>query len=88
MLNWSSFQGVNRLFVISFENDAFRTVHTRYFLPTIEMKDYNIMIGGGNLSDHPVKNDLRTYDDVWKIAIVQGNDYTTNCLLYCPHFKR
>ena len=39
-----SFQGVNRLFVLAFENDDHRTSDDRYYLPTVEIKDYNIMI--------------------------------------------
>ena len=31
-----TFQGVNRLFVLSFENNAHRTRHTGYFLPKVE----------------------------------------------------
>ena len=30
-----SFQGVNRLFVLSFENTKDRTVHTKYYLPIV-----------------------------------------------------
>ena len=41
-----SFQGVNRLFVLAFENDDNRTSYNRYYLPTVEIKDYNIMING------------------------------------------
>ena len=26
------------------------------------------------------KNDLRTYENIWKIATSQGDDYTTDCL--------
>ena len=33
-----SVQGVNRLFVLSFENNAFRTGHREYFLPKTERK--------------------------------------------------
>ena len=43
-----SFQGVNRLFVLAFENDDNRTSDERYYLPTVEIKDYNIMINGEN----------------------------------------
>ena len=32
------FQGVNRLFVLSFEDNAHRTGHTGYFLPKTEKK--------------------------------------------------
>ena len=39
-----SFQGVNRLFVLAFENDDNRTSNKQYYLPTVEIKDNNIMI--------------------------------------------
>ena len=39
-----SFQRVNRILVLSFENDAHRRSYKRYFLPTVEIKDYNVMI--------------------------------------------
>ena len=32
------------------------------------------MIDGENVFHQPVKNDLRAYDNIWKIAIVQGDD--------------
>ena len=41
-----SFQGVNRLFVLTFEGDDNRTTHNSYYLPTVEIKYYNIMING------------------------------------------
>ena len=41
-----SFQGINRLFVLAFSNDNRRTSDERYYLPTVELKDYNIMING------------------------------------------
>ena len=34
-----SFQGVNRLFVLSFENENDRTSHSAYYLPKVEKKD-------------------------------------------------
>ena len=39
-----SFQGVNRLFVLAFEVDAQRKVHSGYYLPNVEIKNYNVMI--------------------------------------------
>ena len=51
-----SFQGVNRLFVLAFENDAQRTSAKGYYLPNVEIKDYNIMINGENFFDQPIKN--------------------------------
>ena len=32
------------------------------------------MIDGRNVFDQPVKNDLRTYDNIQKIAIGQGDN--------------
>ena len=40
------FYAVNRLFVLSFENDPYRRTYKRYFLPTVEIKDCNVMIVG------------------------------------------
>ena len=41
-----SFQGVNRLFVLAFENDAQITSNKRYYLPNAEKRIYNVMING------------------------------------------
>ena len=84
----SSFQGVNRLFVLSFENEAQRTSYKRYYLPAVEIKDYNVMIDGQNFFDHPLKNNLRTYDSIRKITIGEGDDYTTGCLLDYNYFEK
>ena len=55
-----SFQGVNRLFVLAFEGDDNRTADIRYYLPTVEIKDYNIVINGENFFDQPIKNNKIT----------------------------
>ena len=44
----SSFQGENRLFVLSFENENDRTARTGYYLPKVEIKDYNVKIDDKN----------------------------------------
>ena len=43
-----SFQGVNRLFVLAFEDDAQRISRKRYYIPNVEIKDCNVMIDGKN----------------------------------------
>ena len=68
-------------FALSFKDDDGRESCEQYFIPTVEIKDYNIMI------DQPIKNDLKTYDNIRKIATGQGDDYTTGCLLDYPYFK-
>ena len=82
-----SFQGVNRLFVLAFENDNDRTSDDEeHYLPTVEIKDYNIVINGEDFFDQPIKNNKVTYDNIRKIATGQGDDYTTGCLLDYPYF--
>ena len=46
-----SFQGVNRLSVLAFENDEQRKSHSDYYLPNVEIKYYNIVINGENFFD-------------------------------------
>ena len=43
-----SFQGLNRLFVLSFKNEDQRKSHSTYYLLKVEIKDYNVMIDDKN----------------------------------------
>ena len=45
-LSWTKFSGSDRLFVLAFEDDAQRTSNKRYYIPNVEIKDYNVMING------------------------------------------
>ena len=40
------FQGMSRVFILSFENNPHRISYKQYFLLTVEIKDYNIMTNG------------------------------------------
>ena len=55
-----SFKGVNRLFVLAFENDATRTSNKRYYLPNVKIKYYNVMINEKIFFDQPLKNNKIT----------------------------
>ena len=81
------FQGVNRLFVLSFDNENDRTSHSTYYLPKVEIKDYNVMIDDRNFFDQPINSMNKTYENIRKIATGKGDDYTTGCLLDYPYFK-
>ena len=83
-----SFQGVNRLFVLAFENDEQRTSNKRYYIPNVEIKDYNVMIDGKRFFDQPVKNDKVADENIRKITIGYGDDYATGCLLDYSYFKK
>ena len=39
-----TFSNVNRLFVLSFENENNRTSCYKYYVPSVEIKDYNVLI--------------------------------------------
>ena len=74
-----SFQGLNRFFVLPFENENGRTSHSTYYLPKVEIKDYNVMIDGRNFFYQLINGMNKTYENI--------DDYTTGCLLYYPYFK-
>ena len=54
-----SFQGVNRLFVLAFVNDDQRISTNGYYLPNVEIKNYN-MINRENFFDQPIKDNKVT----------------------------
>ena len=82
-----SFQGVNRHFVLAYGNETQITSAKGYYLPNVEIKDYNVMINGENVFDQTIKDNIVTYENIRKIATDQGDDYATGCLLDCPYFK-
>ena len=82
-----SFQRACRLFVLAFENDTQRTSAKGYYLPNVEINNYNVRVNGENVFDQPVKDNKVKYKNIRKIATGQGDDYTTGCLLDYPYFK-
>ena len=61
--------------------------HTAYYLPKLEIKDYNVTIDGRNVFDQPIHNVTKTYENIRKVVIGQGDDYATGCLLDYLYFK-
>ena len=86
-LIYPSFQGVNRLFVLLFENENGRKVHTGYYIPKAEIKDYNVVIDGKNFLDEPVKNCLRTYGNIQKVSTVPGDNYIPGSIIDYEYSK-
>ena len=74
-----SFQRINRLFVLAFENDKQRTSNKGYYLPNVDIKVYNVMIDGKKCFDQPIENN----ENLRKIATVS----TTACSLDYHYFK-
>ena len=58
-----------------------------FYLPNIELKDYDVMIDEKNFFDQLIKDNKVTYGNIKKIATGQGGDYKTGCLLDYPYFK-
>ena len=68
-----------------FENENDRKVHTEYYFPKVEIKDYNFMVDGKNFS---VRSDIVSYDNIRNIATGQGDKYTTGYLLDYNYFNK
>ena len=98
----ASFQGVKRLFVLVFKNTTvnvlnnpinntnnrvLRNSHTKYFLPRVNITNYNVIIDGRIFYDQPVNDLVKQNDEIRKTAAGQGDDYITGCLLDYQYFK-
>ena len=73
-LLYPSFYGVNRFFVLSFEDNAHQRSYKRNVLPTVEIKDCNVMTDGKSYFWSVNKNVLITYKNSQKIGMGQGDD--------------
>ena len=84
-----TFTNVNRLFVLSFtrtnagdDRDSF----SDYYVPNVEVKDFNVLIDGKSFFDLPVKNEEEAYEKI--IERSNNSDYTTGNLLDFSYFKK
>ena len=83
-----TFITVNRLFVLSFVRNAEgdnRDSFSRYYVPNVRIKDFNVLIDGKSFFDLPVKNEEEAYEKI--IDMSNNNDYTTGNLLDFAYFK-
>ena len=69
-----SFERMNRLFVLSFENENDKRSCSNCYLPRVEEKDYNIIINGKTFFDLPINNDFKTNKNIRKNSIGQEDD--------------
>ena len=86
-----TFTKFNRLFVLSFqrikENNVkkdHRDSFSHYYVPNVEIKDFNVLIDGKSFFDLPVKNQEEAYENITDIS--KNNDYTTVNLLDFAYF--
>ena len=58
------------------------------FFQEFKIENCNIEIDGRNFYDQPINDSIKQYDEVRKVATVQGDDCTTGCLLDFAYFKK
>ena len=75
-----------RLFILSFENDGDRTSFSKYYTPSVEIKDFNVLIDGKSFFDIPIKNKEEKYPG--NIEMSKNNNYTTSKLLDYEYFSK
>ena len=87
-----TFTKANKLFVLSFEiteENNFKKNHrhsfSRYYVPNVEIKYFNVLIDGKSFFDLPVKNEKEAYEKI--IEMSRNNDYTTGNLLDSFYFR-
>ena len=82
-----SFTNVNRWFVLAYgqvNND--RQSFSRFYLPNVMVKDYNVIIDKLAFFDLPIKTEEEAYEKI--IDISRNNEYTTGNLLDYDYFKK
>ena len=81
-----TFTNVNRLFVLAYQNDDDRQSFSRFYLPIVMVKDYNVIIDKLAFFDLPIKTEEEAYEKI--IDISRNNEYTTGNLLDYDYFKK
>ena len=69
-----TFTKVNRLFVLSFENEEDITSFSNYYVPKVEIKDFDVLIDGKSFFDVPVKIKEEANEKIMSIG--KNNNYT------------
>ena len=81
----ATFTKVNRLFVLSFENENERTSFSKYYVPRVQIKDFNVLIDRKSFLNMSIKNEEETYEQI--IEMGRNNDYTTQFIRLWILFK-
>ena len=77
-----TFTNVNKLFVFSFpgnNNTDSRYSYSHYYVPKVEINDFNVLIDWKGFFDLPVKNEEEAYEKI--IEMSNNNDYTMTLLI-------
>ena len=80
-----TFTNVNRLFVLTFENEEDKTFYSKYYVPKIEIKDFNVLIDEKPFFEIPAKNKEEACEAI--IEMTKNKNYKTGNLLDYEYFK-
>ena len=61
--------------------------YRKYYLPRVDITNYNVLIDGRNFYDQPINSEIRQYDEIRKVATGKGDNYATGCLLDYKYFE-
>ena len=82
-----TFTNINRLFVLAYGQDnKDRQSLSRFYLPNVMVKDYNVIIDKLAFFHLPIKTEEEAYEKI--IDISRNNEYTTGNLLDYDYFKK
>ena len=81
-----TFNNVNRLFVLAYQNVDDRQSYDEFYLPKVMVKDYNVIIDKLAFFDLPMKTEEEAYEKI--IDIGRNNEFTTGNLLDYDYFKK
>ena len=74
---------------MAFPNEVDRSSFSRYYTPTVEIKDYNVLIDLQPFYDIPIKNKEQTYKAITELInhdnYTPGNSFIYEC--FCNHYK-
>ena len=77
-----TFTNVNRLFVLSYErieeNNIYKDSFSHYYVPKVQIKDFNVLVDGKRFFDLPIKNEEQAYE---QIIDMSNNNFMTGNLL-------
>ena len=69
---------MNKLFVLSYENENDRTYFSKYYVPSLEIKYFSVLIDQKAFFDVPIKNKEEEYEHV--IEMSRNGHYATGNL--------
>ena len=73
------------MFVFAFKNEEDRLSFLKYYISSVEIKDFNVLIDQQPFFEIPIKSKEVTYKAI--IELVNDNDYTTGNLLDYEYFS-